>query len=182
MLVLAAACLLIGALLENAFDPFGGESDGKPATTPTRSAPSPKPERPAKPPSTATPREVETKPRALFRRPRAGRAKGTAWMAGTLAHPRLYVEYVCPDPVDGCRLGLGPTRKAIERTLADIGGEAGAIVEKPVTGRLLLALPWVLVVKHEVVRGTLRERVILRIPAPRLLDDFTRALGEAAAP
>jgi hypothetical protein len=82
----------------------------------------------------------------------------------------------------GCRLGLGPTRKGIERTLADLGGEAGAIVEKPVTGRLLLARPWVLVVKHEVIRGTLRERVILRIPAARLLDDFTRALGEAAAP
>jgi hypothetical protein len=173
VLALVAVVLVAGAALGDGFRPFGIGSDDETGHAVTfRNPPSvPRPQREAS-------EVAQTEPRVFYRRRHAGHAKGSAWITGTFTHPRLYVRYVCPDKVDGCTVGLGATRKHIDKPLNDLAGQTGSLVEKPVSSQALLKYPWLLVSKHSIRRRRFREQVILRLSAPRLLDDLAEALRQ----
>lgn len=165
--IAVAAVLIIGGVLGDAFQPFGLGSSSRTKVVYRRTLRGP-----------ATPVLDHTAPRPLHRLPGAGRAKGVAWMAGTFAHPRLYVKYVCASATEACTAGLGGRR--IRKPIADLAGHTGSVLEKPVTTYTMLNESWVLVTKHA-VRGTeARERRILRVSAPQLLDDLVELRRRAA--
>jgi hypothetical protein len=177
-LALIAVALVAGAAVGDGFRPFGigSESSHRVVITRTVTAPAPAVQPQPKP----KPRPAKTKPRRLYRLKGAGRTRGAAWMAGNFAHPRLYVRYICPRKADGCVVGLGPNRTRIAKPLADIAAHTGSIVEKPVVARAMLIYPWLLVSKHLVRHRRFRERIILRVRAPRLLDDLAILLRTPA--
>jgi hypothetical protein len=198
VLLLVAVALVAGAAIGGAFDPFGGADEAAEQASPA----APLTDLGAEPDASATENskneektngakgkreengqksrrakeQVKTQPRKLRTVRGAGRANGSAWMAGTFQRPRLYVRYICPRKPDGCTVGLGKTRKRIDKPVADIAGNTGTIVEKPVNSRAMLVHQWVLVSRHSVKRFRTRERIIMRTRAPRLMDDLTREL------